>query len=388
MRKIIFLCFLINSLTIRVVAQDNYSINDSLILKNGVAREFNGTDNMAVFSLPYDYSSQVNLGMDIVRECIDLKITSDANLQTLVSNARSKNLVIILAGMWYDNDAFSTGRTPYPDCQLLGANPQQDSRWSSVMSRWQQIANLPFIKNHSDVWLNIWNEPYYWDGSHGYTDDMWEADAKAMVDSIRNVGASNIIVIEGSHTGQGHEVIIERGKNVRQGRTNILFDIHAYNSKWNISQSLIQLRFQQIRNSGNAFIVGEFANNGDEVWQPVMDACRAEKVSLLSWLWGQYKEPFGSTFKRYCMASRNLGTFDNTISTEDLVIYPNPTSNDIVLGSTFNNSIIKVFETNGRLIFETRLQENKIDISGLQQGVYILKVSKDEKDFVTKIIKE
>ncbi len=379
---------MINSLIIGVIAQDNYSINDSIILKNGVSWEFNGTDNMAIFGLPYDYSSQVNLGMDIVRECIDLKITSDANLQTLVSNARSKNLVIILAGFWYDNDAFSTGTTPYPDCQLLGANPQQDSRWGSVMTRWQQIANLPFIKNHSDVWLNIWNEPYYWDGSHGYTDDMWEVDAKAMVDSIRNIGASNIIVIEGSHTGQGHQVIIDRGMNVRQGRTNVLFDIHAYNSKWNISKTSIQLRFQQIRNSGNAFIVGEFANNGDEVWQPVMDACRAEKVSLLSWLWGQYKEPFGTTFEKYCMASRNIGTIINQISKEDLDVYPNPTSNFIELQSTLNNAIITLFAINGKQIIKTRLHDNRIDISGLQKGVYILKVTKDEKNLVTKIIKE
>jgi mannan endo-1,4-beta-mannosidase len=388
MIKIIISSFLINSLIIVVIAQDNYSINDSIILKNSVSWEFNGTDNMAVFGLPYDYSSQVNLGMDIVRECIDLKITSDANLQTLVSNARSKNLVIILAGMWYDNDAFSGGTTPYPDCQLLGANPQQDSRWGSVMTRWQQIANLPFIKNHSDVWLNLWNEPYYWDGTHGYTDDMWEVDGKAMVDSIRNIGASNIIVIEGSHTGQGYQVIIDRGKNVRQGRTNVLFDIHAYNSKWNISKTSIQLRFQQIRNSGNAFIVGEFANNGDEVWQPVMDACRAEKVSLLSWLWGQYKEPFGTTFEQYCMASRNTETIINPISKEDLEVYPNPASNYIELQSTLNNAIINLFAINGKQIIKTRLNDNKIDISGLQKGVYILKVTKDEKILVTKIIKE
>jgi hypothetical protein len=217
---------------------------------------------------------------------------------------------------------------------------------------------------------------------------MWEVDGKAMVDSIRNIGASNIIVIEGSHTGQGYQVIIDRGKNVRQGRTNVLFDIHAYNSKWNISKTSIQLRFQQIRNSGNAFIVGEFANNGDEVWQPVMDACRAEKVSLLSWLWGQYKEPFGTTFEQYCMASRNTETIINPISKEDLEVYPNPASNYIELQSTLNNAIINLFAINGKQIIKTRLNDNKIDISGLQKGVYILKVTKDEKILVTKIIKE
>jgi mannan endo-1,4-beta-mannosidase len=386
--KRIILYFLMSNLIINAVAQDNYSIKDSLILKNGVQWEFNGTDNMAVFGLPYDYSAQVNQGMDIVRECIDLKITSDANLESLVSNARSKNLVIILAGMWYDNDAFSTGTTPYPDCQLLGVNPQEDLRWNAVMTRWQEIANLPFIKNNSDVWLNLWNEPYYWDGSHGYTDDMWEADAKAMIDSIRNTGASNIIVIEGSHTGQGHEVIVNRGKNVRQGQTNILFDIHAYNAKWNISKTNIQSRFQQIRNAGNAFIVGEFANNGDEVWQPVIDACRAEKVSLLAWLWGQYKEPFGASFEEYCKAPRNNSTSIHSIDKENFYVYPNPCINFIEIGTDIDNSSVNIFSTNGILLIKIQLQNNKINISGLQRGIYILEVTNNEKSLITKIIKE
>jgi mannan endo-1,4-beta-mannosidase len=303
---IIFLYFLL--LNSSLLAQISITVEGPQIYKNGIPWEFSGTDNMAVFSLPYNYSTQQGLGMDIFRECIDMKLTSDDALEKLVNSARSKGLVVILAGFWYDSDAFSGGTTPYPDCQLLGNNPQSDSRWAAVMNRWKEIANLPFIKNYGDVWINPWNEPYSWDGTNGYTDDLWETDAKAMVDSIRSTGASNVIVIEGSHMGQGHTVILDRGKNVREGRTNIVFDLHCYDSKWNIDVASIRARFQALHNTGNAFIVGEFAANGDHVYQPIMEACRAEKVSLLAWLWGQYKEPFNTAYRNFCKAPRNISS--------------------------------------------------------------------------------
>jgi len=246
-------------------------------------------------------------------------MTSDATLESLVASARSKGQVLILAGFWYDSDAFAGGKTPYPGCQLLGANPQADSRWAAIMKRWKEIASLPFIKNKTDVWINPWNEPYDWEGKGGYTNDMWEKDTKAMIDSIRSSGANNIIAVNGSHMGQGHAVIIERGANVRQGRSNIVFDIHAY-GRWDVSVATLRSRFQALRNAGNAFIIGEFAANGDYVYQTIMDACRTEKVSLLAWLWGQYKEPFASIYKKYTMAPRNPESTDVSIVGKDQVV--------------------------------------------------------------------
>lgn len=317
-RKLTFYLLLLLGLQSRLMAQNVYSVDGSQILKNGMEWEFVGTDNMAVFSLPYNYSTQRSQGMDITRECIDMKMTSDAALQTLVNSARSQGQVLILAGFWYDSDAFAGGKTAYPGCQLLGANPMSDTRYAAVMKRWKEIVNLPFIKNKTDVWINPWNEPYAWDGTNGYTNDMWEKDSKAIIDSIRSTGANNIIALNGSHMGQGHAVIIERGKNVRQGRSNIIFDIHAY-ARWDVGVTAIRSRFKALRDAGNAFIIGEFAANGDYVYQSVMDACRADRVSLLAWLWGQYKEPFAGIYKKYTMAPRNPESIDVSIVGKDKV---------------------------------------------------------------------
>ena len=399
MKKIIIInLLLILFLKTLLFSQNSFSVDGNRIIKDGVPWEFVGTDNMAVFSLPFDYTSQQNLGMDITRECIDMKLTTDAELQSMVTSAENKGQVIILAGFWFDSDAFSGGTTAYPICQLLGANPQMDTRWVTIMNRWKQIANLPFIKNKSNVWINPWNEPYAWDDSNGYSNDMWENDAKAMIDSIRSSGAGNIIVIEGSEMGQGHSVIVERGQNVRQGRSNIVFDIHAYNTGWNIATEQIKLRFQAIRNAGNAFIVGEFANNGNEVWQNIMDACRAEKVSLLAWLWGQYNEPFATYFNQYSESPRNNADTNNAIRTDEsladnVTVYPNPFLNDVYLsGLNVNKANIEIYNAFGKLEFEreTEAQDEglyRFHVAFLKNGIYFLKIRKKNSIKVLKILK-
>lgn len=377
--------FLINNIN---YAQSTYTVQDTIIKKNGIPWKFVGTDNMAVFNLPYNYNSQQNNCLDIVRECIDLKMTTDADINSMILSARSKDMAIILAGFWYDSDAFSGGTIPYPNCQLLGSNPRQDPRWSLVMNRWKEIANLPSVKNHSDVWLNLWNEPYWWDGTNCYTDSMWEADAIAMIDTIRITGASNIVVIEGSHTGQGHNVIINKGQIVKQGRGDVIFDIHVYNTLWNIPEANIIQRFQALKNSGNAFIVGEFANNGTEIWQPVINACQAENVSMLSWLWGQYTQPFGNSFLTYAnnhCSTVNIG-FEEKI--KEILLYPNPTSDFIFIQSQSIITEISIYNIIG-LKYDSKINENRIDVSPLSKGTYFIKVLDPTGNFhTTKFIKD
>lgn len=374
-------------------AQNTYSVEGAQIMKNGIPWEFTGTDNMAVFSLPYNYSTQQSWGMDIARECIDLKMTTDSKLEALVTSARNKGHVVILAGFWYDSDAFAGGSVSYPACQLLGVNPQQDPRWAVVMNRWKEIANLPFIKNKTDVWINPWNEPYSWDGSNGYTNDLWEADAKAMIDSIRSTGAENIIVIEGSHMGQGHTVIVQKGQYVREGRNNILFDIHCYNSRWNLPANSIKFYFQGLKKSGNAFIVGEFAANGEHIWKPVLEACRAEKVSVLAWLWGQYTEPFASDFKKYCMEPRNIpASISPEHENDQIKLFPNPFTKGISISGIKSDTdlSVEIYNSMGRLVLSTKTtskQNNDIDLSFLDKGIYLLNIKQENKLSVKKIMK-
>jgi mannan endo-1,4-beta-mannosidase len=279
-----------------------YYTEGSKLMKNGCEWEFRGTDKMSVWDWSYDSISA--WGMDITRESIDMKCTSDADLQRLVNLARSKGFVIILGAFWYDSDAFPNGSTPYPDCQLLGTIPTADPRYPQVMKRWKQIATL--FANQTDVWFGVWNEPYDWRKENTASSIQWLSDASAMVDSIRRTGAENIITLCGNAMGQGHEPFLEKGAELLAGRKNIVFDIHAYATYWDLPAVDIVNRLNTLKNANIApVIVGEFSANGTQPYDAIMSACRTTHTSLLAWLWGQYEEPFSSKFKLYCRELRN-----------------------------------------------------------------------------------
>jgi mannan endo-1,4-beta-mannosidase len=265
--------------------------------------EFRGTNKMSAFS-DWNFDGPAAYGMDISRECIDMKCTPDIDLQCIVQAARAKGFVTILTAFWWDSDAFPGGTTPYPECQILGATPSQDHRFTNIQTRWQQIARL--FKNQSDVWFGVWNEPYEWRKEETASSAQWLEDAVLLVDNIRETGAENIIVLCGYAMGQGHEPFLEKGAELLAGRKNIVFDIHAYRTYWDISSEQIEARLKVLKTTNSApVIIGEFAANGEQPYVNIMEACRNTKTSLLAWLWGQYHEPFLSQFGSYCLESRN-----------------------------------------------------------------------------------
>lgn len=289
--------------TIPFPSTNGYYTESSKLMKNGSFQELRGTDKMSLWDWNYDVIS--SWGMDITRECIDMKCTSDEDLQALVRLARTKGFVIILTAFWYDSDAFPNGSTPYPDCQLLGTTPTLDPRYPVIMKRWKQIARL--FANQSDVWFGIWNEPYDWNKANTASSEQWLYDASAITDSIRQTSANNILVVCGNAMGQGHEPFLEKGAQLLSGRKNIVFDIHAYSTYWKIPVSEIESRLNELNNLNVApVIIGEFADNGTQPYQDIITACRETHTSLLAWLWGQYQDPFSSVFEQYCGEKRNL----------------------------------------------------------------------------------
>jgi mannan endo-1,4-beta-mannosidase len=279
-----------------------YYTDGSKLMKNSCEWEFRGTDKMSVFDA--DMDGPAAWGMDVLRECIDMKRTTGADLQRIVQAARRKGFVTILTAFWYDSDAFGGGTTPYPDCQLLGVVPSQDPRFESIQKRWREIAAL--FRNQSDVWFGVWNEPYDWKKETTASSEQWLDDAERMTDNVRSAGADNIVVLCGNAMGQGHEPFLEKGAELMQGRKNIVFDIHAYRTYWDVSRSVVEDRLNALREAQIApVIVSEFAANGEQPYAAIMDACRNTRTSLFAWLWGQYEEPFNSAFRAYCLEKRN-----------------------------------------------------------------------------------
>ena len=81
-----------------------------------------------------------------------------------------------------------------------------------------------------------------------------------------------------------------------------------------------------------------------------------------------------------------LSILDNEIS--DLRIFPNPVDGDIVTISTSisGDKFIKVFDINGREVLSTTIFNDNLNISSLEAGFYLTKVTIGGKTSVTKLI--
>jgi len=87
----------------------------------------------------------------------------------------------------------------------------------------------------------------------------------------------------------------------------------------------------------------------------------------------------------------NVSNMFNLKSTKNLSVYPNPSKDNIYIKTNMNRlNSVSVFDLNQRLIlFESVFSGNNlnIDISKINAGYYILKVSSSEGDFYEKFIK-
>ena len=86
---------------------------------------------------------------------------------------------------------------------------------------------------------------------------------------------------------------------------------------------------------------------------------------------------------------------ETPLSTEDIFasnfkVYPNPAKDYISIQS--NNikiNSVEVYNVIGkRLLLSTKLNDNKLNISNLNAGVYLLKISANERTLVKKVIIE
>ena len=82
------------------------------------------------------------------------------------------------------------------------------------------------------------------------------------------------------------------------------------------------------------------------------------------------------------------------ISNEDIMLYPNPANDRVIIDLQRLNSVqksnISIYNIQGQTILQQILQQEKtgIDISGLSKGIYILKVCNGDRTEVKKFVKK
>ncbi|UXP31886.1 T9SS type A sorting domain-containing protein [Reichenbachiella agarivorans] len=69
-------------------------------------------------------------------------------------------------------------------------------------------------------------------------------------------------------------------------------------------------------------------------------------------------------------------------------IYPNPTSGQLTINGLADNSPVFVMDLSGKMLSKGKLAGNKLDISGLQSGIYLLQTGQGDQVKRIKVIKE
>lgn len=204
-------------------------------------------------------------------------------LQTIVDQNRAHGIVTILCPFgWVDEGGNQK--------LLTGMNPTEQKFYAAYKQKMKEIAS--HFKDQPDVWVQVWNEPYHWENQNGYTHDRWLKDMKDMVDNLRSAPSfHNIILVPGNEQGQSEEAILSKGKQLLEGRFNLLFDIHAY-EKWlaNSNKESVIERLNTLKNKNFAFVIGEVGVNNIAGPLPVshfLEAAEDTNVSVLGWLWNQ-----------------------------------------------------------------------------------------------------
>jgi mannan endo-1,4-beta-mannosidase len=313
--------------TVLVTTAQKFRIEGTKIIAGTKSTQFIGANSFQVFGT--DEKQMVSWNMNITREFIgnileqpltgspikDLSGSYLHSLQSIVDKNRKNNRITILCGFGWDGKKNN---------EFTGKSPSQTFWLASYKEKLKQWA-VHFM-NQSDVWIEVWNEPYRYDRADGYTDDIWEKDMTELVATIRNTGNQSIILVPCAEQGQDESVLINRSASFLQKNPNIIFDIHAY-EKWLLESDLaIIKKLDLLRQNNIPIIFGETAPmNAGVLMNPsfFLNTIHSRGLSVCAWVW-KYDENdqdalltamgmpndnnnnnWGSTFKNIATKPRN-----------------------------------------------------------------------------------
>jgi len=78
----------------------------------------------------------------------------------------------------------------------------------------------------------------------------------------------------------------------------------------------------------------------------------------------------------------------NSVNQTDILIYPNPVKTVLNVKNISEKAIYKIYSAAGRLVSSGLIVNNKIDVSALLSGVYVIDIEDKKGNVQKKFIKE
>lgn len=308
-------------------SNSGYQITNSKITNNSKNIQLIGANTFHVFGAGSADMNSWNL--DIAREFIgNIKETpltgnpiQDSNgkyiysLQNIVDENRKQNKISWICAFGWDGNSATL---------FTGKSPATAFWWEDYKAKLRLWA-IQF-KDQNDVWIEVWNEPYRYDRADGYTDTIWLQNMNELTAIIRATGNKNIVVIPCAEQGQDESVLLNKGNEFLAGKSNILFDIHAY-EKWLLdTPTNMNNRLNTLNQYNLPIIFGETAPMNAGVLMnpdPFLNLIYDKGISVCAWVWKKDESDqdalmtrdglpnninnnnWGTTFKNLAIKTRN-----------------------------------------------------------------------------------
>ncbi len=152
--------------------------------------------------------------------------------------------------------------------------------------------------------------------------------------------------------------------------------------------------------NGNLFAsaasVCERSANGGVVWANIIDGFSSPATNIGMFFAHSNGSVYAGTaygeMYKYTGTGGSNGIFESKINDSEISLYPNPAVNEINFDiKKINSKIngIKIFDVTGKLIKEENTNTNKLDVSSLKKGIYLLTILFEDKTNINqKFVKE
>lgn len=97
----------------------------------------------------------------------------------------------------------------------------------------------------------------------------------------------------------------------------------------------------------------------------------------------------GSPFTSFSLKASNPSTLGaKEIENKGVLMYPNPTQNQLFFSTTSQVDAVQIFDLSGKELKRTKPKNNAVSVSTLPKGLYMITVSTQEKTQTLRFIKE
>lgn len=170
--------------------------------------DYFATNGMNIIRFPFRWEDlQPQLNQPLNTDILDRVVT-------VVTAAQSRGMVTIL--------------DPHNYARYLGVtigSPKVPN--AAFADFWRRLATR--FKNDSSVWFGLMNEP------HDMPNEQWLSAANAAIAAIREIGATNLILVPGNAWTGAHSWVSSKNAEVMLGvrdpKRNYMYDVHQYLDK-------------------------------------------------------------------------------------------------------------------------------------------------------------